>query len=36
VDVWRVLHAAFQDVFVYLHGRAAIPERGKAAKHFED
>jgi hypothetical protein len=36
VDVWRVLYARLEDVFVDLHGRAAVPEGGESAQHFED
>lgn len=36
VDVGRVFDAAFEDVFVDFHGRAAVPEGGEAAQHFED
>jgi hypothetical protein len=36
VDVWRVLDPRLEDVFVDLHGRAAVPEGREAAQHFED
>ena len=36
VDVGRVFDPRFEDVFVNLHGRAAVPEGGEAAEHFED
>ena len=36
MDIWWVFDAAFEDVFVDFHGRAAVPEGGEAAEHFED
>ena len=36
MDVGRVLDSRLEDVFVDLHGRAAIPEGGETAQHFED
>jgi hypothetical protein len=36
VDVWRVLDPRLEDVFVDLHGRAAVPEGREAAQHLED
>jgi hypothetical protein len=36
VDVWRILDPRLEDVFVDLHGRAAVPEGREAAEHLED
>lgn len=36
VDVGRILDARLEDVFVDLHGRAAVPEGREAAQHLED
>lgn len=36
VDVGRVLYSRLENVFVDLHGRAAVPKGREAAQHFED
>jgi hypothetical protein len=36
VDVGWVFDARLEDVFVNLHGRAAVPEGREAAQHLED
>jgi len=36
VNVWWVLDATLEDVFVDLQWRAGVPEWSETAKHFED